>query len=483
MVAASEQAQPSGFPRREIKWCSVSIAEVISAGKRLEASVFNPQGRRARDAVASGKYKSVPLCGKSGLATAYICGRFKRVWLEHSDLPIYQPSSITDICPTPDGYLSEETKTDLDALRVHNGQVLLSCSGTIGKTTLVSQTLDNKIFSHDLIRMNAKTSVDAGYIYAFLRSSIGNTLLQTNNYGAVIQHIEPEHLTEIPIPNPPDKIKKKIGDLMLRSFDMRDESNDSIDKATTMLITDLQLPPIYSFQTERLSESESVNAYSIKLSELDGRFDGSYHMPIIKAITEHLHARAAEVTTVGDKRVSNDIILPGRFKRVYVEEGRGRVFIGGKQLLELDPTGKKYLSLIHHGDRIKRQLALSEGMTLITCSGTIGKVALVPRHWSNWAASQHIIRIVPADSNVAGYISVFLASDYGKALIKRFTYGSVVDEIDDNHVSQIPFPLLKDAKAQMEINRLALQANELRYEAYLLEQEAMAVLENDVIHA
>jgi type I restriction enzyme S subunit len=173
--------------------------------------------------------------------------------------------------------------------------------------------------------------------------------------------------------------------------------------------------------------------------------------------------------------------LPGRFQRVYVEEGQGRVFIGGKQIYELDPYGKKYLSLTHHGDRIKKQLELAENMTLITCSGTIGKATLVPRHWSNWAASQHIIRVVPANADMAGYLAVFLASNWGRQLITRFTYGSVVDEVDNHHVSKIPFPLLKNAAAQAEINRLALKASELRYQAYELERDAMDALENDVL--
>jgi type I restriction enzyme S subunit len=55
--------------------------------------------------------------------------------------------------------------------------------------------------------------------------------LQTNNYGAVIQHIEPEHMKDIPVPDPPDAIKSKINDLVMRSHDLRDESNDMIDKS------------------------------------------------------------------------------------------------------------------------------------------------------------------------------------------------------------------------------------------------------------
>ena len=68
-------------------------------------------------------------------------------------------------------------------------------------------------------------------------------------------------------------------------------------------------------------------------------------------------------------------------------------------------------------------------------------------------------------------------------LIKRFTYGSVVDEIDSNHVSNVEVPLLKDKNIQWKINDLALEANKKRYEAYMLEQQAIKMVNDKVIHA
>ena len=105
------------------------------------------------------------------------------------------------------------------------------------------------------------------------------------------------------------------------------------------------------------------------------------------------------------------------------------------------------------------------------------------KHWENWTANQHIIRVVPASKDIAGYLSIFLASDYGYPLITHYTYGSVVDEIDDTHVRSIPFPLLKDRAVQKQINDLALQANEKRYEAYQLEQQALKIMDKEVIFA
>lgn len=193
-----------------LKWCSVSLSDVISRGKRLEASVFDVEAKQARQIIKNSKFPSTTIGGENGLTTSYTCARFKRIWLEHSDFPIYQPSTIVDIKPKPDGYISHLTKTNIENLRVKKGQILMTCSGTIGNVSYVSDTLKNKIFSHDLLRINCKNTVDQGYVYAYLKSKVGNKILLTNSYGAVITHIEPEHLATIPIPDTPKEIKERI---------------------------------------------------------------------------------------------------------------------------------------------------------------------------------------------------------------------------------------------------------------------------------
>lgn len=465
-----------------LKYCTVALSEVMSRGMRLEASVYDVEAKRARETIENGKYPVKMIGGPNGLATSYVRGRFKRIWLDKSDLPIYQPSSITDVYPEPDGYLSHKTQTNLDALRVHKGQVLLTCSGTIGKLSYVSKTLDNQIFSHDLLRIDSNNPEDAGYIYTYLKSATGNKILLTNSYGAVITHIEPEHLATVPIPDAPSLIKKRINSIIVDSYKLRDESNELIDEATTLLIQELHLPEIHDFNVDLIKKNAGVDTFSVKLSDMAGRVDASYHVPIVDAIVEHMKQFAKEVTTVGDSRVSKNVILPPRFARVYVEEGYGSVLIGGKQIYELDPSGKKYLSRTKH-KALMENLEVNQNTILITRSGTIGKVVLVPKHWEHWVPSDHIIRIVPANKDIAGYMSIFLASEYGYPLITHFTYGSVVDEIDDTHVSSIPFPLLKDVDVQHRINELALKANEKRYEAYNLEQQALQIMDKEVIFA
>lgn len=466
-----------------IKWCSISLSEVIEKGKRLEASVYDVEAKQAYMRVKNGRFPSVDLIGEhSPVQKAHYGGRLKRNYIDkncENAVGFIGSSEMLDISPQPIKFMIDDER--VSDLHVKKGTVLISRSGTIGNMSFVNETLEKFLISEHAMRLECNSY--PGYVYAYLKTKTGQALIRSNIYGSVIQQIEPEHLATIPIPVAPKEMKSKVDNLIVQSYTLRDESNALIDEATQLLIDELRLPAIEDFNVGYFKKDAPVETFNVKLSDMEYRLDASYHVPIVEAITKHLTKHAEKVTTVADKRISKSIILPGRFKRVYVEEGQGRVFIGGKQLFELDPSNKKYLSLSQHGDRIEKQLELHENMTLITCSGTIGKVALVGKHWENWTANQHIIRVVPADDRIAGYLNIFLASDYGYHLITRHTYGAVIDEIDNTHVSRIPIPLLKNHDVQLQINALALEANEKRYEAYKLEQKALEIMDEEVIYA
>ncbi len=68
-------------------------------------------------------------------------------------------------------------------------------------------------------------------------------------------------------------------------------------------------------------------------------------------------------------------------------------------------------------------------------------------------------------------------SDYGSILIKRQIYGGVVDAMEPAMLASIDIPILKNEKKQNNINNLVLKANELRYNAYLKEVDALNKME------
>lgn len=462
-----------------LRYTSVALSEIYSNNTRLEAGAFNLEAKAAKYKVEHCRYGYVHLWGEDGLVSeASYPGRFKRIYVEKEDgIPFFLPSQLGETQPKPSKYISEKTYKRIRGIEIKPNSLLLSRSGTIGKCAISSRTTIGKVYSDDVIRVFFRSDCDLGYVYAYFCTAIGQLMLQTNNYGAVVQHIEPEHLKNIIIPNAPDSIKKKIHNLVVESYALRDKSNELIDEAEQILYEELQLPPIEQLKPTYFDKDVDLRNYTTKLSELNLRLDCSYHTPETIAILDIIRKKAKEVKKIGDKEISQKIVLAGRFKRTYVDDKNGIPFFGGKQLLELNPSNIKYLSVDQHAKRIVKELQLKENMIAVTCSGTIGKVNIVPKHWESWALNQHVMRIVPATDDIAGYIYCWLNTDYAYRLIVRNTYGSVVDEIDDQQLAQVVIPLLKNVTKQKEINDKILQANELRYQAYLKEQEALSVME------
>lgn len=465
-----------------LKWCSVALSDVISRGKRLEASVFDVEAKQSLDLIRNNKYGCVPIYGENGLVKkAHYGSRLKRNYVseEHENtIGFIGSSEMLDIYPRPVKFMVDENR--VKDLHVTQNTVLLSRSGTIGNVTFVNKTLEKYLISEHAMRLECDCF--AGYVYAFLKTKTGKKLVCSNNYGAVIQEIEPEHLTTVLIPNAPDGTKEKIHNLILKSYKLRDESNEMIDQATTMLVKELNLPPINGFKQNSINNPTSINAFNTKLSALSGRIDASYHLPIVEAIIEHLKEYSEEITTIGDRHISSDVVLPGRFKRVYVDSDYGVKFLGGKEMNQLDPSSEKYLSKIAHEKQLEGSLGIKRNSILTPARGSLGEVIMPCKHFYDWAISDNMMQILSNDT-ICGYVYIFLNSEYGKVLIQRFTYGGVVDAIEPWHIQQVQIPLLKNKDIQAKINNLAIQANEKRYEAYLLEQEALKIMDEEVIYA
>lgn len=467
------------FPKDDISWSSVCLSEVLERDYRLEASTFNIDRAHSIQLLENSKYDLVLLGTKEiGFKDCFYGSRAKRNYLTNIDstsIGFLGSSEMLDMYPSPVKFVSHDNSM-VDSLSLTEGTILISRSGTIGNVTFVGQTLSKFLVSEHAIRLVMNEF--PGFVYTYLKTDVAQNLLHAEKFGSVILEIEPDALKNMLIPNAPALIKK-IHDLIMDSYANRDESNRLIDEATKIMIEELELPPIDDLKNEAFSYSKEINSFSTKLSDLDGRLEGSYHIPLIEVIERYISKKAI-VKKLNSEDITEKIILPGRFKRVYVEKGNGKVFLGGKEINQLDPENKKYLSLAHHSDRIKKELNIVKDMVLVTCSGTIGKVALVPEHWNNWTLNQHVMRIVSKEQYYA-LIFTWLNSEYGKELIRRQTYGSVVNEITDKQLGTVVIPVFKKDTINNSIISLINKANELRYKAYKQEQQAIEIMNREVL--
>lgn len=197
------------------------------------------------------------------------------------------------------------------------------------------------------------------------------------------------------------------------------------------------------------------------------RFDASHYNPILAKAIAMLRSSGMDLRPLGE--VTARVFIPGRFKRVYVRSSHGVPFLQGSHIVHFQPADIKYISPAVH-QQIDRWL-IRENWILVTRSGTVGRVAITPKSWDGWAASEHLLRIVPHAQGVCppGYLNAFLQSFAGQSQLTSHIYGAVVDELTEDQARGILVPIAKTARQRAAVERI----NEAGLEAVRLKAAAV----------
>ncbi|WP_439098802.1 methylation-associated defense system restriction endonuclease subunit S MAD5 [Allochromatium vinosum] len=164
-----------------------------------------------------------------------------------------------------------------------------------------------------------------------------------------------------------------------------------------------------------------------------------------------------------------------RFPRIYVEDrAHGVPFLGSTDILHADLS---FLSLLS-----KKQvdanpaLVLDEGWSLITCSGTIGRMAYARSDMKGMAGSQHFMRVAPNSKKIKpGYLYAYLSSRFGLPIVVSGTYGAIIQHIEPHHIAGLPVPRL--GQVEQQAHDLVQEAANLRTKASEAVADAMRALQ------
>ena len=135
---------------------------------------------------------------------------------------------------------SPQVKKQLDALTIHSGFILVSDSGTLGRVTYALSQHDGHVATNNLIRIVVDDVPLRGYLYEFLQSELGQSLMLKNAYGTNQEHLEPDIIADIPIPIPKDRtVIEQIGNAVITSIEELERSIASSESAKHLLFTTL----------------------------------------------------------------------------------------------------------------------------------------------------------------------------------------------------------------------------------------------------
>jgi type I restriction enzyme S subunit len=168
-----------------------------------------------------------------------------------------------------------------------------------------------------------------------------------------------------------------------------------------------------------------------------------------------------------------------KFSRTYVDSpDHGVPFVGGSSMLYADLSDLPLLSRKQAESNFLRHLELKRGMSLISCTGTIGRMAYSRPDMEGMWSSQHILKVVPDPNKIpSGYLYAYLSSKFGVPLVVSGTCGSIIQWLGPQHIADLPVPRLGDA-LEHEIHTLVEQAAELRTKASKEFHELLEEFEN-----
>lgn len=172
------------------------------------------------------------------------------------------------------------------------------------------------------------------------------------------------------------------------------------------------------------------------------RIDAAFYDPFTKDARERLRQAGG----VFLEEVADVVKPSGRYKTNYVESDYGTPLISGRQLLQNQVVGMKYLPYSYDTSFSKFKLCSdyiaypADGRV----EGRLGDPVLIPPSRNGWYASGHVGRVVAKEGIHAGYIFLAMAHPAVQAQMHATACGSVVDAVYPEYVEKIIVPPLVD---------------------------------------
>ncbi|MDZ7956069.1 restriction endonuclease subunit S [Nostoc sp. DedQUE09] len=359
---------------------------------------------------------------------------------------------------------------------IQEGYTLITRSGTIGRMVYVRSDMAGMACTEHAMRVVPDVEkILPGYLYAYLSSKFGVTLVISGTYGSIIQGIEPQHLADLPVPRLSKDIQQKAHSLVDQAANNRVLASNLLAEASKDIIAHFQLNlpiPNYKYSSPSINYASS----SSMLKRIDAYYYAKWNED---AYQEFSKLPPEQLACLGD--ITADLYIPNIFKRFYAEDPRfGYAYLTGADIYVLAPTSNRYLSKkLLDIDK----LILHDGMILVQDSGQlgglIGRPVAVGRYLDGFACTNNMVRIVPHSKIDQGYVFAVLNTEYGIRLLTREATGSSIPHLDEKRIKKIQIPWT-DSDTRELLGKKVLQAIDLRDEACDLENEARAIVENAI---
>lgn len=455
----------------------VPSAWLEKEGRRLDCGPYLSGAIEARvllDALPATK-KPLSKVTEGGTDGIFNGPRFARSYVSDPahGIPFLGSTDILDADLTYLQLLSKRQVSQEPRLVLREGWTLITCSGTIGRMAFARDEMAGMAGSQHFMRvLPDQNKIRPGFLFTFLSSRFGVPMVIAGTYGAIIQHIEPEHLANLPVPIAPAKIQDAAHKLVTEAAVLRTEASAELRAVIRDIEDAAGLPAI-----DRRFDGASPDISLVKASSLDGRMDGLFHSNYHRSVLDPLlRLHASRRTTVDS--LATRIFWPPMFKRIHVEDPQfGLPFFGTSALMRAEPEASYLLARRTPGFD---NLIVDERTVLVPGSGQlngiIGHAVLPYGDVVGNPVTHDAIRIFCPDQAAAGYVFACLSSEYGRRQLKARGFGSSIPHLDVPRIGGVLLPRLNDAEMK-RLGQRAFGVRTARDNAVTKEREARSLVE------
>ena len=220
---------------------SATLHDILRDDVRIDATYYTSSSFLARKYVDG--YRS------KGTIEEFSSGTFnpppiKRIYTDDASVgtKYMLPQEMFDFYWAAKKYVLADKMPNIGNWFLKSGWVVLTQSGSVGKPYFATKSDESVVLSQNAIRIPPKNKAVGGYIYAFLSTWIGQTLLKKDEFGITVKHIRPKHVDNIPIPKLPTKKQLDISSKVERAFQLRAEAIELLNQAKAIIYDELAAP-------------------------------------------------------------------------------------------------------------------------------------------------------------------------------------------------------------------------------------------------
>lgn len=451
--------------------------------ERFDASFHLSEGIAVKRLIHKSPYPLTTV-GK-GSKDIFYGNRAKRTYVSDKKygIPFLSSSDILKADVESVKLASKKYTPCIEQLRLQEGWILVSRSGTIGNTAWTNKQHAQKLASEDVIRIIPNDILRGGYIYAYLSTKYGHSLLTQGTFGAVIQHIEPDHIASIPIPCLPDTFQTQIDGLIKESSQLRELCAQMKAKATNYFEEKSGLGQIQEYEYESYgprSQDKQVSCFSKNIADVGPVTINAFNHSQRIALLKNRISQTAKTVKLKDCLTETGLFSTGSFPRVELESSRGIELINQRDIFDSMIKGKM---ISKRGVRLDKLVEKDE--IIIAGVGTLGESETFCHcvygndYLKGKLISGEFIRMKSNSSIPAGYLFMWLSSDYGFRLIRNTQAGTKLCRPIPQLLENIPVPIL-DNKDMSIIDTYIKESQDYFAKASFKEQEAINMIEAEI---